>query len=289
MLLVLATGGCGFRVAASSGDAGGSGSEASVGDDAPMQDSDQPDAAQPWGTPALVGFLGDDPTATGDLLELVFNSSNDLWVVKRTSPSDPWGTQELITQLSTSFDETTPEITPDGLTMTFSSTRPGGQGAHDLWMSTRTNRNAAWQTPIVLADLSSMTGDSAATLSDDALMVAMVRTVGGNDLYSATRLTAPGLFGPPQPIAELNTSSHEGSTMLSGDKLMLCFDSLRSGNGDIYCATRATPTSTFDTPMLMPFNDPAALDADVWMSPDRRVMLWSSTRSGAFQIWQATR
>ncbi len=287
-MIALSLGGCGFRVAAGTGDAGGF--DATVdSSDGPLPDSDQPDAALPWGTPALVGFLGDDPTATGDLLELIFNSSNDLWVVTRTNVSDSWGTPALITQLSTSFDETTPEITFDGLTMTFSSNRPGGQGGHDLWMSTRVSRNAAWQTPVVLADLSSTTGDSAATLSEDALMVAMVRTLGGNDLYIATRLTAALVFGPPQPLAELNTSGHEGSTMLSGDKLMLCFDSLRSGNGDIYCATRATPTSTFDTPMLMPFSDPAALDADVWLSPDKRVALWSSTRSGSFQIWQATR
>ena len=288
-VLLIATGACGFRVAASSGDAGDPGSETGGGDDAPLRDSDQPDAELPWGTPSLVGLLGDDPTATSDLLELVFNTSNDLWVVKRAAIGDAWGTPALISPLSTGFDETTPEITPDGLTLTFSSDRPGGQGGHDLWMSTRTNRNAAWQTPIAIADLSSTTGDSAATFSDDRLTIAMVRTTNGNDLYIATRLSASLLFGPPQPITELNTTGHEGSTMLLGDALMLCFDSLRSGNGDIYCASRPTAASTFDAPVLMPFSDPIANDTDVWISPDRRTALWGSNRSGSFQIWQATR
>jgi hypothetical protein len=238
----------------------------------------------------LVGFMGDDPTATGDLLELIFNATGDLWVVTRATTSDPWGPPARITELSSASFETTPDITPDGLTLYFSSDRPGGQaGSFDLWMSTRATRSLPWTTPVNVVDLNSTISDSSATLSDDRLMVALVRSTGANDLYMATRAVAAAQFGTPQPIAELNTSGHDGSTMLSGDKLTMCFDSQRSANGEIYCASRATPTGTFGQPMLMPFSDPLFDDTDVWISPDGRTALWSSNRSGAYQIWQSMR
>jgi Tol biopolymer transport system component len=40
--------------------------------------------------------------------------------------------------LNTTFAEQQPDLSHDGRTLLFSSTRPGGSGSTDIWMSTRT-------------------------------------------------------------------------------------------------------------------------------------------------------
>ena len=291
-MLVLALGGCGFRVAAGGGDAGGT-EQTETGDAGPLPDTEPADAAMPWGTPALSpGFSGaDDPSITGDYLEMYLNATNDVWFTKRVSPSVGWGAMTVVSQLSTGSNETTPEVTSDGLALLFSSDRAGGLGSGDIWISTRQNRNMAWGAPSNMIELNSQQGDSAPSMSDDRLMVALTsqRASTNPDIYIATRVLPSVPFSTPQPVTELNTQGHDGSVMLSGDKLMICFDSDRSGNMEVYCATRPTAASAFDAPTRMPFNDPAADDSDPWISPDKRMIVWSSNRSGAFEVWYVTR
>lgn len=63
----------------------------------------------------------------------------DLFVSTRRSVHDPWSPPELLTPpLNTTFGEIGPELSFDGRTLVFVSSRPGGFGLFDLWMSTRT-------------------------------------------------------------------------------------------------------------------------------------------------------
>lgn len=84
------------------------------------------------------------PSIRFDGLELFFFSNrdgnNDIWVTRRNSINDAWSAPvKLGPQINTTFDEAHPHISPDGLTLLFSSTRPGGCGpGFDLYMSTRT-------------------------------------------------------------------------------------------------------------------------------------------------------
>src|SRR5215470_307157 len=71
-----------------------------------------------------VGFRDDDPSATGDLLELYFNSDRpggpglqDMYVSRRARTTDPWGPPALVAELSTADDESNPDVSFDGLTM----------------------------------------------------------------------------------------------------------------------------------------------------------------------------
>jgi hypothetical protein len=83
------------------------------------------------------------PSIRFDGLELFFFSNrdgnNDIWVTTRNSVNDPWSAPvKLDEQINTAADEAHPHISPDGLTLFFSSTRPGC-GGFDLYMSTRTH------------------------------------------------------------------------------------------------------------------------------------------------------
>jgi hypothetical protein len=64
----------------------------------------------------------------------------DIWVSTRRSVHEPWATPENLAcpPLNTEFNEQRPDLSRDGRTLLFDSDRPGGFGATDIWISTRT-------------------------------------------------------------------------------------------------------------------------------------------------------
>ena len=96
----------------------------------------------------------DDPSPTGDLLEPYVDSDRpgagaamgDIWVARRGSTADPFGAPALVTELASTADDTTPEVSADGLTMYFSSDRSSA-GDRDIYITTRPDRGSSWATP----------------------------------------------------------------------------------------------------------------------------------------------
>lgn len=86
------------------------------------------------------------PSLSSNRLELFLTSGrpgtiggNDLWVSTRRSVRDPWSTPEhLGTPLNTTLNDRQPSLSGGDRILIYASTRPGGFGADDLWMSTRT-------------------------------------------------------------------------------------------------------------------------------------------------------
>jgi hypothetical protein len=92
------------------------------------------------------------PSIRSDGLEIFFNSnrvgstpdaqgapSRDIWVAARKSVDAPWDPPvRLGPAVNTGFADLQPQISSDGETLLFSSDRPGGCGASDIYMSTRT-------------------------------------------------------------------------------------------------------------------------------------------------------
>src|SRR3954447_3409877 len=140
---------------------------------------DAPDAlvwpTGPFGTPQLVmgvsdPLTDDDPTATGDALELYFTSErggaparfSDIYVSTRASIADPWGAPTPVVEINTTVEDQAPGISSDGLTIYLSSRRPGGPGGamnSNIWVATRPDRQTAWSTPVVDLNLSSAADD----------------------------------------------------------------------------------------------------------------------------------
>jgi hypothetical protein len=111
----------------------------------------QVDVAQNWCAPVNLGpvvntsFQENYPQVAPNGLALYFESNRpggfggfDLYVSHRPTPSDPWGPgQNLGPIINSSGDERTPHWTPDGTTMYFSSTRAGGSGKLDFYVTSR--------------------------------------------------------------------------------------------------------------------------------------------------------
>jgi hypothetical protein len=108
----------------------------------------QPDGT--FGPPAPVPNINTSssdrrPTIRRDGLEMIFSSTrpgsagSDLWVSTRAFTSEPWSIPVLvIPNVNSSANDAGPALSFDGKTLFFHSNRPGGLGAFDLWMATRT-------------------------------------------------------------------------------------------------------------------------------------------------------
>ncbi|HUU20031.1 MAG TPA: M56 family metallopeptidase [Sedimentisphaerales bacterium] len=136
----------------------------------------------PSGTPVNLGPTVNSsawdggPTISADGLALYFWSkrsggygSNDIWVTMRETIHEDWGTPvNLGPTVNTSAYEEPGSISADGLLLFFESDRPGGQGNHDLWLTTRDTTNDPWGEPVNLGPgVNSSAGEGNPSISAD--------------------------------------------------------------------------------------------------------------------------
>ncbi|HEY4395451.1 MAG TPA: hypothetical protein VGP64_15375 [Polyangia bacterium] len=254
-------------------------------------------------TPTLVAALSDtasideDPTFTGDLLELYFMSTRagtkDIWTSRRASADDPWGTPTMVAELSSSNDDWCPGVSLDGLTLWFATDR--AKGFAQLWQATRGARADAWSAPAPVAELGGGAADFAPVVDATETMLFfssdradLAGSAGGAnyDLYWSARPNTASPWGAPQPVPGVNSSSDEYDPFVAQGGLVLFFTSMKSGAGDIYWSTRQSISQPFETPVLLTDVDSAAYDSDSSLSPDLSYMMLSSTRSGNAEIYE---
>jgi hypothetical protein len=157
----------------------------------------------------------DNPTLTGDMLELYFTSNRDggpgdgdIWVAKRATTDDPFGTPVLVDGVNTDSFETSSAISTDGLTLWFGSDRPGGLGTTDIWMTQRATRSDPWSTPLDLVGLNSTAEDIP---RPPGLHGTVMPMASGRDpsaptyqTYFAARAGSSAAFGTPVPVAGID-------------------------------------------------------------------------------------
>lgn len=210
-------------------------------------------------------------------------------MAQRASTSDPWGTPAAVAELSSADNETTPEVSYDGLAIYFASNRAGGAGSNDIWMATRASRADAWDTPVRVGELSTGSAEGAAASTDPLVIVIDSDRAGTLDVFVAQRSSPTATWVSPMPIGEVDTGQNEGNPMMTSDGLAIYFDSNRSGNNELYVATRTSPTAAFSTPTPIGELSSAGADSDAWISPDGHTLYFTSDRDGTLRLWQTTR
>jgi len=171
------------------------------------------------------GCLGPDISSDG--LSLVFESTRpggqgrfDLWISTRESPRDAFrAPTNLGPTVNTAENDGGPMMSSDQLALFFHSSRSGGHGADDLWISTRSAVNEVWSAPVNLGpSLNSGKLESHPTLSSDGrtLIFASNRPNGQGalDLWM-TRIEQRGGPTAPRAVAGLRKG---------GDNYALLFD-----------------------------------------------------------------
>jgi hypothetical protein len=238
----------------------------------------------------------DNPTLTGDLLEIYFSSTRaglgdaDVWFARRDSISEPFGSPQLVTSASSNAFDTSPAISPDGLTLWLGSNRDGAYKV-DIYETTRPNRDTdQWYPPRNLErPPNSEEDDIPRPLGQHGQVMPLASRRDGPAYatYFAAR-GADGVFGPPQAMPELAVEGRSISDgCLTNDGLILLFNAeLAENQGDLYLARRSSTAVPFEAPIPLDQLNTAGDDRDPWLSPDESRLFFSSDRDGERCIYQ---
>jgi hypothetical protein len=256
-----------------------------------------PPAPPRFDPPALVLALSDtasideDPTFTGDLLELYFMSTRaggkDIWTSRRASATDPWGAPAPVPELSSPGNDWAPCVTLDGLGIWFATDRNTPNG--HIWHATRANRADPWGAPAPVPELVGDDADFAPAVdaTETIMFFSSNRTSSaGYDIYASTRASAADAWSAPSPVPGINSAFDEYDPFVAQGGLVVFFTSMRSGQGDIFWATRPSTREPFTAPVPLADIDSAVYDSDSTLSPDLTYMMFSSTRSGNAEIYE---
>jgi WD40-like Beta Propeller Repeat len=212
-------------------------------------------------TPSLDGC----PFASPDGLSLYIASDRpgglggiDIWVTRRERRDDPWGApQNLGAPINSAADDFCPSPTRGPLFL-FVSTRPGGCGGSDIYV-TRSVRGM-WSEPENLGcAVNSAAGEAGPVLRHHRLYFSSTRpggfapdpgTPGDADIYVASR-TGRARFANPVLAPGLNSAANDARPHLRWDGREIVFDSDRPGGfggPDVWSSTRTSTHAPWSAP-----------------------------------------
>ncbi len=250
------------------------------------------------------------PTLSRDGLTLYFGSDRqgalgffDIWVAKRACLECPWGLPvHLGPVVNSAASETGPSLSLDGHQLFFVRTLPG----QDIYVSRRANPNDdwGWGPPVALGTGVNTPAFEAGpeyvqSAEDGAPNFYFNRAeIGATaDLYTAAVTRDGDTRGPATRVAELSdpVGTDQGPSIRTDGREIYFFSTRSGGLGgnDIYVATRRSVHDPWSTPMNLgaPMNSVAA-DQQPSLSPDARVLIFASSRTGGFggtDLWMSTR
>jgi len=216
----------------------------------------------------------DDISFTDDLLEMVFDSSDDtLLTSRRESRLSPWSPAEPILGPDAPGFDSGAEISGDGLTLWWHSSRPDGTAPASLWFSTRATRTSPWAAATQALDLDGPAEEAFPTITEDGLVLFFMTD---RDIYETTRESLDSPWSPPTPIS-VNTARADTDPQISADGLTLYFSSTRlggQGSTDLYVATRPSRDANFGEPEPLLELNTALNEGDPWVSTDGSLLVF---------------
>jgi beta-lactamase regulating signal transducer with metallopeptidase domain len=199
------------------------------------------------------------PSISADGLELYFHSRRegglagsipyDIWMTTRPARDGEWREPvNLGPPVNTPDADAFPCISADGLSLYFTSNRPGGLGENDIWVSTRATKEDNWGEPLNLGPVVNSSRDEIGpAISPDGLTLFFSSGYpytprpggfGSSDLWMTRRASKNGPWGKPVNLGPIvNTTAHECGPKISADGSTLYFCSTRpggAGNWDIW-------------------------------------------------------
>jgi hypothetical protein len=207
--------------------------------------------------------------------------------------------------LNTQYNDMYAVLTADGLTVYFTSDRPGGLRGNDLWVSRRESTDAPWGEPENLAILNSTFDDSLSVLStSENIMYFHSDRPGGcgaGDLWWSRKKPNSEEWTAPVNIGcVVNTTATETApSFYANDDLGLStiyFGSNRPGSldFDIYQTTTTDEdleSAVWGPGVLVPELSSPGRDTRTSVRRDGREIFITSNRTGSvgLDIWVATR
>ena len=257
----------------------------------PMLDFGPP-PTQPFNAPVVVAELTstggeDDPTLTGDELEIYFQStrggSSRIWRSVRATKTAPWPTPEPVSELDGS-PWNTPELSRDGLRMTLELNA-------DIYITSRADRTSPWRSPVLVQELTTTSNESGAVefLSGTGIALASDRP-GGNslgDVWETFRDPVDCTLTTARVAAGVAPTTN---VWMRDDGLVLVFPGPgATGAGDLGFATRASLDGSFGPYVELTTLNSGGVDDDPWLDDAMTSIYFMSARTGQVLIYHATR
>lgn len=246
------------------------------------------------------GYKDDNPVLTADLLEIYFTSTReggpgdaDVWRARRSTRDARFDPPEPVAIVSTSKFDSSPAVSFDGLTLWVGSEREGGLGALDIWVSRRTNRDAAWSEPELVSELSTSEKDIPRPPGQGGLVMPFASQRDSPGVYRtflAKRERVDAAFSSVEPLSELWFDDRSTVDAFLTDDGLSLYVNLSTGDddgGDLYVARRATLDEPFSAPEPITELNTSGDERDPWLSPDGTHFFFASDRDGALRIYQS--
>ena len=207
--------------------------------------------------------------------------------------------------INTSGNEVNAALSPDELSLYFTTIRTGGFGGTDVWVSRRACGDCAWEEPRNLgAAINGPGADAGPRLSTDGHLLFFqsdrVGGHGGGDVYVSRRSDTNDDLSWGDPVnlgADVNTAETENAAdyLQSAEEgsANLYFNRSSAGGIDLYYAAVTRDGETRGPSVLVSeLSDPAATDQHASVRKDGREVFFSSNRAGGvggLDLWAATR
>jgi Tol biopolymer transport system component len=94
------------------------------------------------------------------------SNTQDIYVSAQLADGS-FGAPEPVAELNTSSDDVMPNVSKNGLEVVFASNRPGGEGAFDIYSSTRSSTSDPWSSPVNLEAVNTGAPETRPSLSWD--------------------------------------------------------------------------------------------------------------------------
>jgi Tol biopolymer transport system component len=249
------------------------------------------------------------PAISKDGLSLYFASNRlgfggeDIYVSQRDTRDDEWGpAMNLGPAINSTDNEMVPALSRDGHLLFFASSRLGGFGGVDIWVSRReqTHDDFGWQQPENLgAGVNSAAIDEGPSyFENDEVGVPQLyfssgmNRPGGAGIYVSEQ-AADGSFGPAVRVI---VSVANVRPSIRHDGLEIFFTSNRPGSiansQDLWVATRETVFDAWSEPINLgsPLNS-ELVDVQAYISSDGETLFFASNRpsGGPTDIYMSTR
>ncbi len=209
--------------------------------------------------------------------------------------------------VNSSYQEYGLSISADGLSLFFESTRSGGYGSGDLWVTKRPTKDDSWGQPVNLGPkVNDPALDHDPSISADGLTLYFTSYNrpggrGGNDLWVTRRATVNDPWDTPVNLgSSVNSLNDDMDPSLSADGQELYFCSNRpggNGNIDIWITEQQTTRQMTErvwgkTINLGPNVNTSYSDHSPSISADGLVLFFCSNRPGGYgniDLWMTKR